>query len=65
MKDDPRFSKEQKMVTSDENKESSLEMCETPLFLSKLPDFNKDDEIDDLYATRDENCEGILENIPT
>lgn len=54
-----------KMTATDDIKDSSLDISETLSFSSKMPNFNEEDEVDDVHATRDDHHEGIWENIVT
>ena len=52
------------MTTSKDNDEDSiLEMCETPSFLSRQHKTNEDEEVNDVYTTRDDHRERTWENI--
>ena len=49
---------------SDQNDDSTLDICETPTFSTKMPSIIEQDEVDDEYAIRNDHDEGLLENIP-
>ncbi len=43
----------------EDNLESSLDITEMPSFSMQRPTFNDENEVDDVYATRDDHQEGI------
>ncbi|XP_014522516.1 uncharacterized protein LOC106779013 [Vigna radiata var. radiata] len=47
------------------NGDSTLDIYETPSFSTNIPTLDVDTEVDDVHATRDDNLEGLWENIPT
>ncbi|KAL3619812.1 hypothetical protein CASFOL_034724 [Castilleja foliolosa] len=54
-----------RIISSDENDDSNLDINEIPAFSSGLPDIDSEHEIDDVHAIRVDHCEGIWENVTT
>ncbi|KAL3652086.1 hypothetical protein CASFOL_001767 [Castilleja foliolosa] len=54
-----------RIVSGDDNDESSLDVCEISGFSSGLPDINSEVVTDDVPVVRSDHSEGIWENIPT
>ena len=50
---------------SEENQDSTHDICDTPSFSTRLVHFNEENEVDDVHATRDDHQEGIWENVTT
>ena len=50
---------------SDQNDDSTLDICETHAFSTKMPSIIEQDEVDDVHAICNDHHEGLWENIPT
>ncbi|KAL3648182.1 hypothetical protein CASFOL_007606 [Castilleja foliolosa] len=54
-----------RIISSDENDESSLDVSELSSFSSGLPNINSEVVVDDVHAVRLDHSEGIWENVAT
>jgi len=50
---------------NDHNDYSTLDICETPTFFTKMPSIIEENEVDDICANHNDHDEGLWENIRT
>ena len=50
---------------SHQNDDSTLDICDTPAFSSKMPSIIEENELDVVHANHNDHDEGLWENIPT